>query len=113
MDRKQKQLIVFQNACGLRVRTGGAGRSRISLLLDGWTRCQRKQLSASPDTDFYQNDHFVKSVVLTFSLLPDALKKITIFGSDCEMDKDLRTRIVLESTNKYVNMYLPSKIRVS
>ncbi|VDK84122.1 unnamed protein product [Litomosoides sigmodontis] len=94
----------YQNSCGLRVRTGGAGRSRISLLLDGWTRCQTKQLSASPDNDFYQNDYFVKSVVLTFNLLPDTLKKMTIFGSDYEVDKDLRTRIVFESTNKYVNI---------
>ncbi|KAL3994204.1 Diacylglycerol kinase catalytic domain family protein [Acanthocheilonema viteae] len=102
-----------QKACGLRVRTGGAGHSRISLLIDGWTRCQTKQLSASPNTDFYQNDLFVKSVVLTFSSLPDSLKKITIFGNDYKIDDALRTRIFLESTNKYVNMYLPSKIRVS
>ncbi|MCP9261487.1 RNA exonuclease 1-like protein [Dirofilaria immitis] len=53
--------IQDQNACGIRIRTGGAGRSRISLLMDGWMRCQTKQLSASPNTDFYQNDlHYVK-----------------------------------------------------
>ncbi|CAG9534441.1 unnamed protein product [Cercopithifilaria johnstoni] len=105
--------IQDQDACGLRVRTGGAGCSGISLLMDGWKRCQTKQFSGSPDTDFYQNNLFVKSVVLTFSLLPDAFKKITIFGNDYKVDNDLRTRILLESTNKYVNMYLPSKIRVS
>uniref|UniRef100_A0A0R3RZ87 DAGKc domain-containing protein n=1 Tax=Elaeophora elaphi TaxID=1147741 RepID=A0A0R3RZ87_9BILA len=110
---KGKIAQVFQNACGLRVRTGGAGRSRISLLMDGWTRCQTKQLFASPDTSFYQNDLFVKSVVLTFSLLPDAFKEMTMFGSNYKMNNDLRTRILIESTNKYVNMYLPSKIRVS
>ncbi|EFO20195.2 hypothetical protein LOAG_08297 [Loa loa] len=100
-----------QNACGIRVRIGDAERSRISLLMDGWKRCHAK-LFTSPDTGFYQNDLFVKSVVLTFSLLPDAFKKMTIFGNDYKMDNDLRTRILLESTNKYVNMYLPSKIRV-
>lgn len=102
-----------QSACGLRVRSGGAERSRISLLIDGWTRCQTKQLFSSPDTSFYQTDCCVKSVVLTFSLLPDAFKKMTIFGNDYKMDNDLKTRILLESTNKYVNMYLPTKIRVS
>ncbi|VDN86397.1 unnamed protein product, partial [Brugia pahangi] len=100
------------SACGLRVRSGGAERSRISLLIDGWTRCQTKQLFSSPDTSFYQTDCCVKSVVLTFSLLPDAFKKITIFGNDYKMDNDLKTRILLESTNKYVNMYLPTKIRI-
>ncbi|VDO41884.1 unnamed protein product [Onchocerca flexuosa] len=105
--------IQDQNACGLRIRTGGAGRSRFSLLMNGWMRCRTKQLSTSPDTDFYQNDLFVKSVVLTFSLLPDAFRKITIFGSDYKVDNDLKTRIFFESTNKYVNMYLPSKIRIS
>ncbi|KAM3715702.1 Uncharacterized protein ACO02O_03681 [Dirofilaria immitis] len=69
--------IQDQNACGIRIRTGGAGRSRISLLMDGWMRCQTKQLSASPNTDFYQNDLHVKSVVLTFNLLQDAFRKIT------------------------------------
>lgn len=81
--------------------------------MDGWTRCKAKQLSTSPETNFYQNDLFVKSVVLTFTLLPDAFKKMTIFGNDYKIDNDLKTRIFLESTNKSVSMYLPSKIRVS
>uniref|UniRef100_A0A915Q382 DAGKc domain-containing protein n=1 Tax=Setaria digitata TaxID=48799 RepID=A0A915Q382_9BILA len=104
--------IQDQSACGIRVRTGGAGRSRISLLLDGWTRCQTKQLSTSPDAAFYQNDLFLKSAILKFNLLPKPFRKITIFGSDYKIDDDLKTRIFVESTNKYVNMYLPSKIRV-
>ncbi|VDN06346.1 unnamed protein product [Thelazia callipaeda] len=101
-----------QNACSLRVRTGNVEYSRIGLLMDGWRRCQAKQLSASPDIDFYQNDLLVRSATITFSaMLPDAVKKMTVFGNECQIN-DLKTRIFVESTNNFVNMYLPSEVRV-
>ncbi|VDN39102.1 unnamed protein product [Gongylonema pulchrum] len=100
------------DACGLRIRTGGSGHSRSSLLWDGWKRCKTRQLSLSPDSSFYQNDLLVKSATVKFNNLPDTVKKMTIFGNEYDIDDALNTKIVFESTDKSVNMYLPSALRV-
>lgn len=98
----------------LRVRTGGSEAGRLGVMCEGWRRCRSGLLATSPDPKFYENDFFAKSILISFQNIPDFIKKFSIFGEVVNMDGNFANRrIRFETTDKKIDVYLPSDIRVN
>ncbi|VDM36522.1 unnamed protein product [Toxocara canis] len=98
----------------LRVRAGGERLGRWGVMRDGWKRCKADVVDASPDNDFYETDLNARSVRVSFSVVPDFIRRITVFGDEKKLEGELENKKVkLEATNRKISIFLPSELRWS
>ncbi|MFH4976928.1 hypothetical protein AB6A40_003637 [Gnathostoma spinigerum] len=103
----------FEDSSALRLRAGGSQLSRLKAVLEGWSRCSAKQIEVSPNKEFYEHNIEARAVSLSFKILPELLKKFSIFGELIEIEGDYDSKLVrMEVLPRPIDLYLPSGIRI-
>lgn len=96
------------------VRTGGSKMNRFDVMREGWKRCKMgKAVTSADPMKFYE--HVLEANAVTFALdkLPELVRKFSVFGEVYEVTDDLlNKRVRFEVTNKKLDIYLPTCVRV-
>ncbi|KAK6735437.1 hypothetical protein RB195_018572 [Necator americanus] len=114
VDMRGTDLIIENDssedlAC-LRVRMGGTQAGRKGVLADGWRRCSTGRVGTSDNGNFYTTDLLAKAVSITFVKIPESIHRLYV-SSDRVNEVLEGKKVKIKTTDRTVEMYLPSAIR--
>ncbi|KAK6735438.1 hypothetical protein RB195_018572 [Necator americanus] len=89
---------------------GGTQAGRKGVLADGWRRCSTGRVGTSDNGNFYTTDLLAKAVSITFVKIPESIHRLYV-SSDRVNEVLEGKKVKIKTTDRTVEMYLPSAIR--